>query len=381
MAVGAAASRQRALWTRNSAMFSCTISSTTSASESRPSKIDWLPQDCDAPFHLYPCYHQIPETKIRFADLALSDCPCNSAGDRRNQRDGISQEAYRLTIGTNPQRLRPRQVKVVHRPGVVVGPAPVVGEQRVVRRKIGGVLALDPLRHCPMQRLALGVEQQALGRLLGDDMLEEAGQLGLRRLQRRQVELRQCSHRLLQLGSFRRKRVDCPQGAQREDPANDTGRFQGQLLRRGQPVNPARHHPVNLSGKLIWRRSTPWAIWHAPSRSSISPASRRVKASRRSFLLRSRDAVQSDMEIIMHQRKAKPMSNSARSVFAFAIYLIILGGILLVMPNVLLTLFGFPTTDEVWIRITAIVVASFVAVPYHSGSAPAQAGRTSTEER
>jgi len=41
------------------------------------------------------------------------------------------------------------------------------------------------------------------------------------------------------------------------------------------------------------------------------------------------------------------MSKSAASVFVFAIYLFVLGTVLLVLPNLLLSLFGIPETGEV----------------------------------
>lgn len=50
------------------------------------------------------------------------------------------------------------------------------------------------------------------------------------------------------------------------------------------------------------------------------------------------------------------MSKSAKSVFVFAIYLVLLGTTLLVMPNVLLSLFGLPSTEEVWIRVVGMLV-------------------------
>lgn len=50
------------------------------------------------------------------------------------------------------------------------------------------------------------------------------------------------------------------------------------------------------------------------------------------------------------------MSKEARSVFVFAIYLILLGVNLLVAPNVLLSLFAYPTTDEVWIRVAGMLL-------------------------
>jgi hypothetical protein len=50
------------------------------------------------------------------------------------------------------------------------------------------------------------------------------------------------------------------------------------------------------------------------------------------------------------------MSNGARSVFIFAIYMVLLGITLMLVPNVLLTLFALPATDEVWIRVVAMLV-------------------------
>jgi len=50
------------------------------------------------------------------------------------------------------------------------------------------------------------------------------------------------------------------------------------------------------------------------------------------------------------------MSKSAQSLFVFSIYLFILGLILLVIPNVLLSLFSLPETNEVWIRVVGMLV-------------------------
>lgn len=55
-------------------------------------------------------------------------------------------------------------------------------------------------------------------------------------------------------------------------------------------------------------------------------------------------------------QKEREMSKSAKSVFVFAIYLVWLGTTLLVMPNVLLSLFGLPSTEEVWIRVVGMLV-------------------------
>ncbi len=50
------------------------------------------------------------------------------------------------------------------------------------------------------------------------------------------------------------------------------------------------------------------------------------------------------------------MSKSAKSMFIFALYLFILGPMLLIIPNVLLAPFGFPEANEVWVRITGMLV-------------------------
>ena|SRR5215213_4053279 len=50
------------------------------------------------------------------------------------------------------------------------------------------------------------------------------------------------------------------------------------------------------------------------------------------------------------------MSQPAKSLFVFGIYLCGLGLILLFVPNLLLQLFGVPQTNEVWIRINGMFV-------------------------
>lgn len=50
------------------------------------------------------------------------------------------------------------------------------------------------------------------------------------------------------------------------------------------------------------------------------------------------------------------MSNSARSVFVFGLYLAGLSLILLGGPNFLLGLFGLPATTEVWVRVVGMLV-------------------------
>lgn len=48
------------------------------------------------------------------------------------------------------------------------------------------------------------------------------------------------------------------------------------------------------------------------------------------------------------------MSRAAKSLLVFAIYLCGLGLILLLVPNLILKLFGVPPTNEVWIRINGM---------------------------
>ncbi len=53
------------------------------------------------------------------------------------------------------------------------------------------------------------------------------------------------------------------------------------------------------------------------------------------------------------------MSNPAKSVFAFGIYELILGVGLMTTPNPLLAFFGFPCTNEVWIRVIGVLLCFF----------------------
>src|SRR5918912_497472 len=50
------------------------------------------------------------------------------------------------------------------------------------------------------------------------------------------------------------------------------------------------------------------------------------------------------------------MSRAAISMFAFAVYLFALGMVLVIAPNVLLSIFGFEPTTEVWVRIVGMLV-------------------------
>jgi hypothetical protein len=49
------------------------------------------------------------------------------------------------------------------------------------------------------------------------------------------------------------------------------------------------------------------------------------------------------------------MTASARSVFVFGIYLTGIGSGLLLIPNLVLPLLGFPPSDEVWSRVAGLL--------------------------
>lgn len=50
------------------------------------------------------------------------------------------------------------------------------------------------------------------------------------------------------------------------------------------------------------------------------------------------------------------MSKTARSLFIFGIYMLVLGVIVVLVPNLLLSLFHVPATREVWIRVVGMLV-------------------------
>ncbi len=50
------------------------------------------------------------------------------------------------------------------------------------------------------------------------------------------------------------------------------------------------------------------------------------------------------------------MSKGAMSVFVFSIYLYLLGLVLVITPDTLLGVFGFPETDNLWIRVVGMLV-------------------------
>lgn len=57
------------------------------------------------------------------------------------------------------------------------------------------------------------------------------------------------------------------------------------------------------------------------------------------------------------------MSRAAISVFVWGIYMFAMGTTFLLIPNVVLPLFGYPPTNEIWIRVVAMLsIALFVSL-------------------
>jgi uncharacterized membrane protein len=57
--------------------------------------------------------------------------------------------------------------------------------------------------------------------------------------------------------------------------------------------------------------------------------------------------------------KEEEMSNAAKSVFVFGIYELAVGICLMITPDPLLAFFGFPATNEVWIRVSGLLICVF----------------------
>src|SRR5262245_25577884 len=51
------------------------------------------------------------------------------------------------------------------------------------------------------------------------------------------------------------------------------------------------------------------------------------------------------------------MTNAAKSILVFGIYLVITGLALVFAPNTLLGLFGFPPANEIWIKVFGALAA------------------------
>ncbi len=58
------------------------------------------------------------------------------------------------------------------------------------------------------------------------------------------------------------------------------------------------------------------------------------------------------------------MRSASTSIIAWSIYMLLVGLGFTLMPNLVLPIFGLPTTSEVWIRVVGLLVV-FTAVYYY----------------
>lgn len=67
------------------------------------------------------------------------------------------------------------------------------------------------------------------------------------------------------------------------------------------------------------------------------------------------------------------MTKAAFTVRAFGYYLLVLGVVLIVVPNLLLTLSFMPATSEVWIRVVGVLVLNIGVYYLYAAKAEATA--------
>ncbi|MCJ7739268.1 MAG: hypothetical protein MUQ10_18470 [Anaerolineae bacterium] len=60
------------------------------------------------------------------------------------------------------------------------------------------------------------------------------------------------------------------------------------------------------------------------------------------------------------------MSKAAKSLYVFAIYLVVIGLGFMAMPNLVLPLFGFAETSEPWIRVMAMLLILLAYYYFHA---------------
>ena len=65
------------------------------------------------------------------------------------------------------------------------------------------------------------------------------------------------------------------------------------------------------------------------------------------------------------------MSSAALTIFVWAIYVLVIGTLLAVVPNTVLSLFDLPETGEVWIKVLGIVLVLLAL--YYADSAWSEA--------
>ena len=58
------------------------------------------------------------------------------------------------------------------------------------------------------------------------------------------------------------------------------------------------------------------------------------------------------------------MRSASTSIIAWSIYMLLIGLGFTLVPNLVLPIFGLPTTDEVWVRVAGLLVG-FTAIYYY----------------
>lgn len=66
------------------------------------------------------------------------------------------------------------------------------------------------------------------------------------------------------------------------------------------------------------------------------------------------------------------MSKAAFTIKVFGVYVFILGLILLILPNKLLSIFGIPETTEVWIRVLGVIVINIGVYYWYAAKSEAK---------
>lgn len=60
------------------------------------------------------------------------------------------------------------------------------------------------------------------------------------------------------------------------------------------------------------------------------------------------------------------MSKTATTLYYWSFYLLLLGAVMVIMPNFLLVLFGFPASEEIWPRVIGVLILVLAYFSYQS---------------
>jgi hypothetical protein len=168
---------------------------------------------------------------------------CSAPG--RGHGHGLGEDVDGLLVGADAEGLLAGQLQVGERLDRFLGPAPVVGQERVQRGKVLGLGPLVPLCDVAVQPSALGVQQQTVGHLLGHHVLEQVRQVRLGGVQHREVLTGQVIQEFTQHARVRLDRMHIAQDAEAEQPPDDAGHLQRQLLAGRETVDPRGHHTLD----------------------------------------------------------------------------------------------------------------------------------------